>query len=96
MEDLKKNIKAHLLICCRQHENKTCCADKNAEQIFLNLKTWLKQSSIKEHIKVSKSSCLGHCQSGITVCIYPQNKWLHEVTTFDIKKKKKMLEDYAK
>ncbi len=60
-----------------------------------DLKSWVKEEGLKSKVKVSKSSCLGHCESGITACIYPQNEWFHELEPKNLQALKNMLAEYA-
>ena len=75
MKEIDKSVKAHLLVCCRQRDGKPCCSSKGAEELVTNLKSWVKNNGLKDEIKVTKSSCLGHCENGITATLYPHNKW---------------------
>lgn len=96
MEKIDNQVKAHLFICCRHREEKGCCSVKGAEEMVKELKAWIKNENLKAHIKVSKSSCLGYCETGITGCIYPQNQWLHHLTPSDIPQLQKMLAEAAR
>lgn len=75
MQKQEKKVTAHLFICCRSKQGKPCCAEKDAQELVQNLKTWTKKNETQQHIKISQSSCLGHCENGITACLYPQNRW---------------------
>lgn len=83
MDTQAKSVKAHLFICCRSKQDKECCGSKNAVELVSKLKSWSKNSGNKEQIKVSQSSCLGHCENGITACLYPQNKWFTGISLQD-------------
>ena len=96
MKDLSKNVSAHLFVCCRSRDEKACCASKGSEELVSQLKSWIKENQLKDSIKVSKSSCLGHCESGITACLYPQNQWFENINENDLPEIKKMLLDCAK
>ena len=80
LQEVNKNVKRHLFICCRQKTDKACCHDKQAPTLVKNLKIWLKEEGLYESIKVSQSSCLGHCQEGITACLYPENRWFTQLS----------------
>ena len=61
-----------------------------------DLKAWVKSEGLKNQIKVSKSSCLGHCETGVTAVIYPQNQWFHRLKEKDLQEIKQLLLNYAK
>lgn len=96
MEKINFQPKTHLFICCREREQKSCCSVRGAEEMVKELKSWVKETGRFFDIKVSKSSCLGYCETGVTACIYPQNEWFHQLCKDDIPKLKEMLTKYAK
>ena len=84
MEKLSKNLKCHLFICTNQKEKGECCAPKGGGLLRDKMKAWLKQNpDLKEHIKVTASGCLSHCEDGITAVFYPQGEWLTKLTPDD-------------
>lgn len=95
MQSVDKTLKAHLFICTKNKANKSCCYDKGAESLFLELKEWVAKEQLKRKIKVSASTCLGFCETGITAVIYPQNQWFHHISQQDVPKIKQMLKSYA-
>lgn len=96
MDLLAYQPKAHLFVCCRQREGKPCCNKKGAESLVAELKKWIKETGVFNQIKVSKTSCLGYCDTGISACLYPQNKWFHEIQPDQLEKLKQMLTHEAK
>jgi (2Fe-2S) ferredoxin len=95
VEDLTQKVTTHLFVCCRQRDRKSCCASKGAAEWVDQLKSWVKTEGLKGQVKVSKSSCLGHCESGVTAVLYPQNQWLHKISEDDLTQIKKMIKKYA-
>jgi (2Fe-2S) ferredoxin len=97
MEKIAKDVVTHLFICGRdRHDGKPSCSPKGSEKMIKELKSYVKSLGIKDQVKVSKSSCLGHCESGITACIYPQNRWFHRISPQDLEEIKNMLKSCAK
>ena len=97
MESIDKELKAHLFICCRNRDDgKACCYSKGSEQWVSQLKEWIKSEGLKNQIKVSKSSCLGYCETGVTAVFYPQNQWYHRLDEEDLGQLKQVLLNYAK
>ena len=92
METLDFQPKAHLFVCTRDRQGKKpCCDSKGSEDLVKKLKEWIKEEKLYFDIKVSKSSCLGYCESGISACFYPQNKWVHKIEANDFDQIKEML-----
>ena len=93
MEKLDQGPKHHIFICCRDKQGKACCAEKGAEKLAEGLKKWVKSEGLKGQIKVTKSLCLGHCEDGITACIYPENQWYTHLKPKDEDQLKQILTD---
>lgn len=83
MEIQNKNLKAHLFICTNTKKDGSGCGPINPDQLVDELKTWIKESNLKDRLKVSRSGCLGHCQEGIAAVCYPQSNWFTKLTTKD-------------
>lgn len=72
-----------ILVCTNiRTDGAACCGNKNSLELHVALKTAVK--SLHKNIRVSKSGCLGNCQTGTTVVIMPDNIWLGDVKTEDI------------
>lgn len=69
----------HLLIC-----TKGCCADSaDAVELQATFRRLLGKRTNKQnadHIKVNQTDCLGVCEHGPLVVVYPDNVWYHSVT----------------
>lgn len=92
MKKTNTNPTAHLFICCRSRDNgKACCSSKGAETLVTELKAWVKSEGLKKQIRVSRSSCLDHCEKGIAAVLYPQNQWFTDIATTDIESLKDLL-----
>jgi (2Fe-2S) ferredoxin len=72
--------KLHILVC-----NDSDCSAKGAQQTYDNLKQLVKDRSLKEIVKVSKSTCLDDCETGPNVLVYPQGIIYNNVKTENLK-----------
>jgi (2Fe-2S) ferredoxin len=50
----------------------------------MQLKARVKQRWPDHRIRVSQTGCLGVCEEGPNVMIYPQNLWFRQVTPADV------------
>ncbi|MDH3982503.1 MAG: (2Fe-2S) ferredoxin domain-containing protein [Kiritimatiellaceae bacterium] len=77
--------KAHLFICTKSRggERKSCGDGDNAG-LKGALKDEVKMRGWKPQVRVSESSCLGVCESGPNIMIYPQGIWFAGVTREDL------------
>lgn len=77
----------HIFLCVNQRENnKDCCSKRGAKLLFDYLKEKTKQlPPIKEKkIRISSAGCLGRCDLGPVLVIYPENTWYRYETRQDI------------
>ena len=77
--------KAHLFLCVKSRggERKSCGDGVNPALKPL-LKDEVKKRGWKPLVRVSESSCLGVCEAGPNIMIYPQRIWLSAVTLDDV------------
>lgn len=94
MKQVQKKTNVHLFICCCYREgDKVSCAGRGSEALVKELKEWTTREELKDFIKVSRSSCLGFCERGMTACLYPHNRWFIDITPSDSKKIAAMLKE---
>jgi (2Fe-2S) ferredoxin len=75
----------HVFVCTFDREGKKkSCADNNGPEIRKALKEEVANRGWKNRVRVSQSGCLGACDNGPVVIIYPQDIWFSEVSTGDV------------
>lgn len=85
MEETKSPYQCHIFVCTndRKGERKSC-ADGNSSSVRKKLKKEVKNQGWVGKVRVSQSGCLGVCQKGPNVMIYPQQIWFSAVSENDI------------
>lgn len=81
--------KKHVFICTNQKAaGKKCCAESGGEDYLNYLKVKLLELDLHGpgKIRVSKSGCLGRCNSGPGMVIYPDGIWYTYHSFADIDK----------
>lgn len=78
-----KTLDAHLFICTNKRDKGECCADKGSVELRDEVKRLAKKAGLKGRIRVNAAGCLGHCSEGITTVLYPEGKWLTQLTKDD-------------
>ncbi len=78
----KQHRKLVLVCVNRRDDGRACCAQKDSEELYEKLKSAVK--SVYPDVRVSRTYCLGNCETGATVAIMPDNIYLGEVTVEDI------------
>jgi len=77
--------KAHLFICTKSRNGeRKSCGDACGPALKAILKEEVKTRGLKPFVRVSESSCLGVCEAGPNIMIYPQQVWLSAVRIDDV------------
>lgn len=87
MKEEKIKTKIEVFVC-----NNEDCKEKGAKDLASKLKKWAKEEH-KGEIKVYRSGCLGHCEEGIAVAIFPEKNMLTEVKANDFEQIRDLLEE---
>lgn len=102
MQTYDSPLKLHVFVCTNQKNknsetNFNCCANLDAEDLRMSLKKWADSiPEFKNKIRINKSGCLGQCDDGIIIAIYPHNKWIKQVKKSDLSSIQAMLSDLMK
>jgi len=59
--------KLHVIVC-----DDSDCSAKGSQQLYDDLKQFVKDRDLKKVVKVSKSTCLDDCKMGPNVLFYPK------------------------
>ena len=63
---------------------KASCGDHKGEEVFRELREIAKQKGLHPKIRVAQAKCLGQCNQGVNIMIYPENVWLNHVRKEDV------------
>jgi (2Fe-2S) ferredoxin len=77
----------HVFICCNQRaEGEGCCADFGAPELLGYMKDRVKALGLagEGQVRVNKAGCLGRCDDGPVMVVYPQETWYTFVDKEDI------------
>ena len=78
-----KQFSKLVLVCTNERaDGRECCAQKASPELHHALK--MAVAAMDPTIRVSKTGCLGNCESGATVAIMPKNVYLGNVKESDI------------
>jgi len=77
----------HVFVCINDRKGaRKSCADGNSSEIRRLLKEEIANRGWKPKIRISQSGCLGVCDSGPNVMLYPQQDWFSGVHVNDVPK----------
>lgn len=68
----------HVFFCTNQKDNnKKCCATADAQEMwqYAKHKVHSEELTTDNQVRVSKSGCLGRCEVGPCVVVYPEGVW---------------------
>jgi NADH:ubiquinone oxidoreductase subunit E len=83
MQEVGAKHRKFVLVCTNvKDDGRECCAQKGSQGIFEKLKATMKAKD--PSVRVSRTGCLGHCETGVTVAIMPDGQWFGAVTEADI------------
>ena len=89
--------KQHIFVCTNQKAgDKKCCAQSGGGALFDALKSKLVELNLHgpDQVRVSKSGCLGRCDSGPCVVVYPQGQWYTLTSSQDLETIIKSVSDH--
>lgn len=78
-----------ILVCINQRppgHPKSCCADKGARDISLELKNILDDKGLLGKISIAMTGCIGPCLHGPIITVMPDNIWYKEVSKEHVRK----------
>ena len=85
MEQQKSPFFCHIFVCVNdRHGERKSCADGQGAAIKDAMKSEVERRGWKSRVRVSQSGCLGLCQKGPNVMIYPQGLWFSAVSPADV------------
>ena len=74
-----KPFKKHIFVCTG-----TKCAPESSPSLYKGLKARLRELQLEDgdgRIQRSQSQCLGVCEGGPIVAVYPDGTWYHNVNS---------------
>lgn len=77
----------HLFICCNQRDNgEPCCNDHGATTTFEYAKARVAELKLNQpgQVRINKAGCLGRCDEGPVMVIYPEAIWYQFVDKKDV------------
>jgi (2Fe-2S) ferredoxin len=77
--------KCHLFVCTNSRDGeRKSCGDEGAPDLKATLKAEVNAQGWKGIVRVSTAGCLGVCETGPNIMLYPQKVWFSNVTRNDL------------
>ena len=94
MKQQASPYQCHLFVCIKSRSGKSAaCGDSGGGELKAVLKSEIKKRGWKSVARVCESSCLGVCDAGPNIMIYPQKIWLSDVSLDDVPEILNIIED---
>ena len=76
-----------IFVCTNDRKGeKPSCGDQKGEEIFTELRRIAKERGFHPRIRIAQAKCLGQCNLGCNIMIYPDQIWYKSVTLEDVPK----------
>ena len=80
MEQHKTPYDKQIFVCTNDAKGeKASCGDHQGEAVFRELRRLAKEKGLHPRIRVAQAKCLGQCNTGVNIMIYPDNIWYSHV-----------------
>ena len=87
MKPEKIPYEKQIFVCTNDRKGeKPSCGDQKGEEIFTELRRIAKERGLHPKIRVAQAKCLGQCNLGCNIMIYPDQIWYKSVTLEDVPK----------
>ncbi len=74
-----------IFVCTNdQKGEKPSCGDHQGTEIFQELRKIAKERGLHPKIRVAQAKCLGQCNIGTNIMVYPDNVWYNGVRPEDV------------
>jgi len=83
MQELPVKYQRHIFVCINEREDGECCAKRGSAEILKALREHVNRNGLMGKYNVTKTKCLGHCEEGPTIAVYPDGKIFTGVTLSD-------------
>ena len=80
------SLKQHFFVCTntRPPFAKPSCGPKNSNAIVALLKEAVEKHDLKDSVKITACGCLGPCEEGPMMVVYPEGTWYRVVKPSDV------------
>lgn len=94
MKEQKSPFKCHLFVCTNIRDSgRAACGDHGTADLKATIKAEISNRGWKGTVRVSESGCLGVCEEGPNIMVYPQQLWFSAVSAEDLSTILKTVED---
>lgn len=76
-----------ILVCTNERgpdATKPSCGPRGGLEVYRQFKDRVRELGVRDRVMVNRTGCLKHCSRGVTVTVWPQNRWFAGVAAEDV------------
>ena len=74
-----------IFVCTNDRQGeKASCGDHQGEAVFRELRNIAKARGHHPNIRVAQAKCLGQCNKGVNIMVYPDDVWFSGIKLSDV------------
>jgi len=77
--------KKSIFVCTNDCQGeKASCGDHQGPAVFKELRRIAKERGLHPRIRVAQAKCLGQCNQGVNIMVYPEETWYSSIRLSDV------------
>ncbi|HUO85840.1 MAG TPA: (2Fe-2S) ferredoxin domain-containing protein [Thermoanaerobaculia bacterium] len=79
--------RVQILVCTNERgadAERPSCAPRGGLEVYRRFKDAVRREGLRDEVIVTRTGCLRHCSFGVTVGVWPDNRWYGGVTPDDV------------
>jgi len=85
MNSQKIPYEKNIFVCTNDRQGeKPSCGDHQGAAVFKELRRIAKERGLHPRIRVAQAQCLGKCNQGVNIMIYPDEVWYYGIQLDDV------------
>jgi (2Fe-2S) ferredoxin len=77
----------HVFVCVNERQESDplpCCAGRGGREVYESLRSAVARAGLTREVWVTRTGCMVHCNTGVTVVVYPDDCWYGHVSLADV------------
>jgi (2Fe-2S) ferredoxin len=85
MQPKKIPFEKQIFVCINDRQGASpSCGDHQGEAVFKELRRIAKERGLHPRIRVAQAKCLGMCNQGVNIMVYPDEAWYSHISLKDV------------